>query len=209
MDGSYSSLVAPTLLKKNDIVLVVGAGPIGLTAIGMAALEAGKVIAVDFYKNRLEMAKEFGAAFVYNRSEMSVTDILQAIKSDVGEVDVTYMCIALDQSKELDAFHLAVEATRIDGRIAGVNVEVKPQRHNHYLNPFHMNKKNIKYRHYLERGRDTSDFQKGFNQVGKGLFPIKKMITHHVTLDKLAWALDMTHNHLGECIKIIVYPRME
>jgi threonine dehydrogenase-like Zn-dependent dehydrogenase len=205
-DGSYCSLVAPAQLTWDDTVLAIGAGPMGLTAVGMAALQAGKVIAVDFHKNRLDMAKEFGAAFTYDRSKMNVNEILDAIQKDAGVVDVSFMCIALDRSRELDAFHLAVEATRQDGRISGLNVEVQLEHHNHQMNPFHMNRKNIKYRHYLERVNRREDFQEAYNTVGQGKFPIGKMITHRVTLDRLEWALDMTYNHPDQCLKIIVYP---
>ena len=72
-----------------------------------------------------------------------------------------------------------------------------------------MNHKNIKYRHFLERDYTPKDFQEAYNVMEEKKFPINKMITHNVTLDKLAWGLDMTHNHLDECIKIIVYPRKE
>ena len=208
-DGAYTGMVAPANLTKSDNVLVIGAGPLGLTAIGMAALQAGKVVVVDLYQNRLDMAKEFGAAITYDRSKLSTDEILAAIEKEVGEIDVTFMCIALDESKEEDAFHLAIEATRPNGRISGLNVEVKLEHHNHKLNPFHMNRKNIKYRHLLERDYRREDFQDAYDIVGEGKFPIAKMITHYVTLDKLPWALDLTHNHLDKCIKIIVYPRKE
>ena len=93
--------------------------------------------------------------------------------------------------------------------ISGLNVEVKLEHHNHKLNPFHMNRKNIKYRHLLERDYRREDFQDAYNIVAEGKFPIAKMITHRVGLDDLHWALDLTHKHLDECIKIIVYPRKE
>ncbi len=208
-DGSYTSLVAPAELTKDDTVLIIGAGPLGLAATGMAALSAKAVLCVDFYQNRLDMAKQFGAKYTYNRSEMSTQQILDAIARDVGEVDVSLMCIALDRSDDLSAFHMAIEATRRDGRMAGLNVEVKLDHHNHRMNPFHMNRKNIKYRHNLERASDGRDFQRAYDAVGQGKVPMEKMITHKVTLDKLPWALDMTHAHLDECIKIIVYPRVE
>ena len=208
-DGAYTGMVAPAELTKNDTVLIVGVGPLGLAALGMAVLKAKTVIAVDFYQNRLDMANEFGAAFTYNRSKMSVDEILEAIKKDVGEVDYSFMCISLDESKELDAFHLAVEATRPGGCISGLNVEVKLDHHNHRMNPFHLTRKNIKYRHFLNRDPRRTDFQEAYDYAGQGKFKIGKMITHHVTLDKLEWALEMTHKHLDKCIKIIVYPRLE
>ncbi|MCL2099379.1 MAG: alcohol dehydrogenase catalytic domain-containing protein [Oscillospiraceae bacterium] len=208
-DGAYTSMVAPAELTENDTVQIIGAGPLGLAAIGAASLYTKKIIAVDFYRNRLDAALEMGASRVYNRSEMSVDDILAAMKKDAVEIDVTFMCIALDRSKELDAFHLAVEATRHDGRISGLNVEVKLDHHNHRLNPFHMNRKNIKYRHFLERGSREEDFQYAYDQVAAGKIPMHKVITHKVCLDELEWALDMTRNHLDKCIKIIVYPKLK
>jgi len=207
-DGAFTSLVAPAELTKDDTVLVIGAGPLGLSAVGTAALEAKQVLVVDFHQNRLDMALEFGAKYVYNRSGMTTQQVLDAIRRDVGEVDVTFMCIALDRSDDLSAFHMAIEATRQNGRIAGLNVEVKLEHHNHRMNPFHMNRKNIKYRHCLERPSDPRDFQRAFDLVGQGKVPMEKLITHRVTLDRLPWALDMTHQHLDECIKIVVYPRV-
>ncbi len=207
-NGAYECMVAPAELTADSVALFIGAGPLGLAAIGTAALSTKNIVVVDFYENRLNIAKEMGAKFAYNRSEMSVDQIVDAIKKDVGEIDVTFMCIALDRSKELDAFHLAIEATKQNGSITGLNVEVKHSAHNHRLNPMNMNRKNIKYRHYLKRDPKPSDFQLAFDMVAQGKVPLEKEITHCVTLDKLEWALDMTHNQLDKCIKIIVYPRL-
>ncbi|MHB1152968.1 MAG: zinc-dependent alcohol dehydrogenase [Eubacteriales bacterium] len=205
-DGSYTCMVAPAELKKEDKVLVIGAGPLGLTTIGAASQFSDYVIAVDFYKNRLDTAIKMGAKKVYNRSEMLSDEIIESIKRDVGEVDVVFMCIALDRSRELDAFYIPIEVLRYNGRMAGLNVEVKLQNHNHKMNPFHMNRKNIKYRHMLERDARSEDFQYGINLVSEGKIPMKEMITHYIKFEELPEALRLCHEELDKTIKIIVYP---
>ena len=206
-DGAYRSTIACAELKPGEKVLIVGAGPLGLTAIGAAAAHGAEVYAIDFYQNRLDMALQLGAKHVYNHSQMTADEIIEKIREDAGEIDMACMCIALDRSKDLDAFYMAVELVRPNGRMTGLNVEVQLKYHNHHMNPFHMNRKNIKYRHNLERPGTIEDFQRGYDMVASGKIPLGKMITHHVTLDELPWALDMCHNHLDECIKVIVYPK--
>lgn len=207
-DGAFRSTIACAGVREGEKVLIVGAGPMGLTAAATAAARGAVVCITDFYENRLEKALEMGASYTYNRSRMSAKEIVGAIKRDVGEVDLACMCIALDRSKELDAFYVPVEALKENGRMTSLNVEVKLKYHNHRMNPFHLNRKNIKYRHMLEREGTIEDFQKGFDLVGEGKIPMDKLITHRITLDQLPWALDMCHNHLDECIKFVVYPRL-
>ena len=202
--GTYVGMLGPAMLQNNERVLIIGAGPMGLTATAIAALQAKTVCVVDFYPNRLEKALEMGAGFVYDRSKMSADEIIAALKRDVGEIDLSCMCIALDKSSELDAFYLAQEITRQNGRMSGLNVEMKLNHHNHHMNPFHLNRKNIRYQHFLERLEDYDDFQRGYDLVAEGKLHLEKLITQHITLEQLPWALDMTHNHLDQCIKIVV-----
>lgn len=58
------------------------------------------------------------------------------------------------------------------------------------------------------RDGTNQDFQRGYDLVAQGKIPMEKLITHRVTLDELPYALDMCHNHLDQCIKFIVYPRV-
>ena len=206
-DGAYRSTIAAAELEPGERVLIIGAGPLGLTAIGAAAAHGAEVYAVDLYQNRLDMALEMGAKRVYNHSILSADEIIRQVREDAGEIDTACMCIALDRSKELDAFYMAVELLRVNGRMTGLNVEVQLKYHNHRMNPFHLNRKNIKYRHNLERPGTIEDFRRGYRMVAEGLIPLGKLITHRVTFDELPWALDLCHNHLDQCIKIIVYPR--
>ena len=180
----------------------------GLTAAGAAVAEGAEVCVMDFYRNRLEKAFEMGASHIYDRSRMNAKEIVEKIREDVGEIDLACMCIALDRSEERDAFYVPIEALRENGRMTSLNVEVKLEYHNHRMNPFHMNRKNIKYRHMLERNGSIDDFQRGYELASEGKIPMEKLITHRITLDQLPWALDMCHNHLDECIKFIVYPKL-
>jgi threonine dehydrogenase-like Zn-dependent dehydrogenase len=208
-DGAYRSTIAPAQLQPGERVLIVGCGPMGLTAIGGAAETGAVICAVDFYQNRLDMARRMGAKYTYNRAEKNVRQIAEAIRRDVGEIDTACMCIALDRSKELDAFTLPLDVLRRDGRMTSLNVDVKPEAHNHRMNPYLMNWKNIKYRHNLERYGTCEDFRHGYDLVGEGKIRLGQLITHKITLDELPWALDMCHNHLDECVKFVVYPRVK
>lgn len=207
-DGAYRSTIACAELKPNEKVLIIGAGPMGLTAVGASAAMGAEVCVVDLYQNRLDKAIEMGAKHVYNHSKLSADDVIAAVRRDVGEIDFACMCIALDRSADLDAFYMPVELLRYNGRMTGLNVEVQLKYHNHRMNPFHLNRKNIKYRHMLERDGTADDFQHGYDMVSQGRIPMEKLITHRVTLDQLPYALDMCHNHLDQCIKFIVYPRV-
>lgn len=207
-DGSFRSTIACASIQPGEKVLVIGCGPMGLTATACAKMYSAEITCVDLYQNRLDKALEMGASHVFNRSKMSAQEIIDAIGTEVGEMDTAFMCIALDRSEENDAFYIPIEVLKENGRMSGLNVEVKLENHNHRMNPFHMNRKNILYHHNLSRPGRLEDFQFGYDCVAQGWIPMEKLITHKVTLDQLPYALDMCHNHLDQCIKFIVYPRL-
>ena len=207
-DGSFRSTIACASIQPGEKVLVIGCGPMGLTATACAKMYGAEITCVDLYQNRLDKALEMGASHVFNRSKMSAQEIIDAIGTEVGEMDTAFMCIALDRSEENDAFYIPIEVLKENGRMSGLNVEVKLEKHNPRMNPFHMNRKNILYHHNLSRPGRLEDFQFGYDCVAQGRIPMEKLITHKVTLDQLPYALDMCHNHLDQCIKFIVYPRL-
>src|SRR5580765_2105417 len=61
--------------KPGDVVAVIGAGPVGLSAIMTAGLYGpSRVIAIDLDQNRLEQAKTFGATDTVNSGVSSWKD---------------------------------------------------------------------------------------------------------------------------------------
>ena len=63
-----------------DTVVVQGAGPIGMLMVAKARmLGAGKIIALDNFPKKLEMAKEFGADVTFNVADMDDKQLVEAI----------------------------------------------------------------------------------------------------------------------------------
>lgn len=71
--GTYVGMLGPAMLKGTERVLIIGAGPMGLTATALASLMAKTVCVVDYFPNRLEKAVEMGADFVYDHWIIGIT----------------------------------------------------------------------------------------------------------------------------------------
>jgi len=70
-------------IEDDDIVAVWGCGPVGLFAIQSAlAMGAGKVIAIDHYKGRLDLAKQLGAEVI----DFHQTDVREALMEMTGGI---------------------------------------------------------------------------------------------------------------------------
>jgi threonine dehydrogenase-like Zn-dependent dehydrogenase len=71
-------------IKPTDTVAVWGCGPVGLFAVQSAfALGAHRVIAIDHYPHRLDLAKSMGAE-VINFEEVEVREALVEMTGGIG-----------------------------------------------------------------------------------------------------------------------------
>lgn len=88
--------VEHTGVKSGDTVIVLGCGPIGLMAQKFAKLKgAERVIAIDNIEHRLNHAKKFNGAEVYNFSkEDNIGKLLH--ESTRGGADVVIDCVGMD-----------------------------------------------------------------------------------------------------------------
>ena len=84
MSGSTWMAAENADIEPGDIVAVWGCGPVGLFAIQSAVLMgAGRVIAIDHFPKRLELAKQFGAEII-NFEETDVYDALMVMTGGIG-----------------------------------------------------------------------------------------------------------------------------
>lgn len=75
-----SGLTAYTAIKKSntnnpDYIVIIGAGGLGLMGVQIAkAITKAKIVCVDLDDNKLEIAKEMGADYVFNSKDKDVND---------------------------------------------------------------------------------------------------------------------------------------
>ena len=108
-------------VRPGDVVVVVGAGPIGLSAIAGAHLfSPSLIVAIDKATSRLDAAKEFGADVVINNSDGDPVAAVMELTRGLGG-DVAIEAVGLPET-----FELATELVRPAGRIANIGVHGKP-----------------------------------------------------------------------------------
>jgi alcohol dehydrogenase len=104
-----------------DVVAVVGAGPIGLSAISGARLfSPSLVVAIDMASARLDAAKQFGADVVINNVEQDPIAAVRELTGGLG-ADVAIEAVGVPAT-----FELAVDLVRPAGRVANIGVHGKP-----------------------------------------------------------------------------------
>ena len=104
-------------VKPGDVVAVVGAGPVGLSAMMTAGLYgASRIVAIDLDDNRLAQAKNFGATDSVNSGSAGWKAKLMAMTDGMG-VDVAIEAVGVPQT-----FDMATEIIRPGGTVANVGV---------------------------------------------------------------------------------------
>jgi alcohol dehydrogenase len=108
-------------VRPGDTVAVVGAGPVGLSAITCARLfSPSRVIAIDLSDTRLKKASEFGADVTVNDAREDAAAVIRELAGTLG-ADV-----AIEAAGTAAAFELAVKLVRPGGRIANIGLHGKP-----------------------------------------------------------------------------------
>ena len=98
-------------IKKDDVVLIYGAGPTGLAVLENAKYIGAKCIILDMNENRLEYAKTFGADYIYNPTKV---DIKEEIEKITNGMLANVVVDAVGSTKILsDAIYLTSVAGRI------------------------------------------------------------------------------------------------
>jgi alcohol dehydrogenase len=108
-------------VRPGDVVAVVGAGPIGLSAMmGARLFSPAHVVAIDLADSRLEAAKQFGADIVINNSREDALAVVRDLTDGLG-ADVAIEAVGVPES-----FELATQLARPGGHIANIGVHGKP-----------------------------------------------------------------------------------
>jgi alcohol dehydrogenase len=108
-------------VRPGDTVVVVGSGPVGLSAIsGAKMFSPAHVVAIDMADARLDAAKVFGADLTVNNRREDAVAVVRALTGGLG-ADVAIEAVGVS-----DTFELCTELVRPGGRVANVGVHGKP-----------------------------------------------------------------------------------
>src|SRR5215475_13509805 len=109
-------------VKPGDVVVVVGAGPVGLAAIQTASLAgAASIIALETADFRLEQAQRFGADVAINAADANAEEQIAALTDGGLGADV-----AIEAVGTPGTFDICTRVVRPGGVIANIGVHGAP-----------------------------------------------------------------------------------
>ncbi|MBA7671004.1 Sorbitol dehydrogenase [subsurface metagenome] len=176
-------------IKTDDMVVINGAGPIGLMFIALARLKGALVISVDLSDERLEYAKDFGADYTINASKES--DQVAAVKElteDKKGVDVAVDATGIPKVWKMTILMGRKGATinLFGGCVSGTSVNIDTQL-------LHYSELTIKgvYHH------TPYYVKKAFDIITSRQIDTVKFITADMPLEKLVSALELMGQQKG------------
>jgi alcohol dehydrogenase len=166
-------------VRPGDVVAVVGAGPVGLSAITSARLfSPSHIVAIDLSDARLEAAKQFGADITVNNSREDPLSIIKDLTGRLG-ADVSIEAVGIPAS-----FELAIKLARPGGRIANIGVHGEAA-------TLHLEEQWIRDITITTGLVDTSSTPTLMRLITTGQIDASRFITHHFDLDDFEEAYDV------------------
>jgi 2-desacetyl-2-hydroxyethyl bacteriochlorophyllide A dehydrogenase len=184
-------------IKPDDIVLIIGAGPIGNFCMqSCKALGAKKVYVADLDSERLELALSLGADGVIDVSKESLDDGLERLCGDKkGKmIDVFFDCVGEKGRVFNDILRIARRGTRV------VMVGVLQNGYDIPLLPDFV-------QHELRLSGTTmytpQDYREMIDLMGEGKISTNGMITHYFDLAQIIEVFDMIAARKEKFFKMI------
>ena len=180
-------------VTKDEFVLVVGAGPIGLGTMEFARIAGGKVIALDINDDRLRFCREkLKVEHVVNATDADVSEQLKSItKGDMPTV-------VIDATGNLKAINNAFQYLSHGGRYVLVGLQKGDICFSHP--EFHKREATL----MSSRNATRQDFAHVISSMKKKLVDPTNYITHRVDFDQVKDEFERWLNPANGVIKAMV-----
>lgn len=180
-------------VKKEDKVLIVGAGTIGVLAAVAAKSRGATVYMTDISEKKLKMAAEFGIdGYFLNSSEEEFAGQIEKITNGDG-FDVTIEAVGLPNT-----FQNCIDAACFGGRVIVIGVGKMNLDFNFTL----IQKKELKVSG--SRNALKEDFLELIDLVDSGKVPLEKIITNTYKLEDVAQAFEDFSANQGDMLKVSI-----
>ncbi len=203
-------------VKKDDTVIVLGCGPVGLMAQKFAWMKGAKrVIAVDYLDYRMNRAKQINNVEVFEFTDYpDMGEHLKEITS--GGADVVIDCVGMDGKKSplefieqklklqggtLGPIQISTKAVRKGGTVQltgvyGGNYNLFP------LGAFFSRNITLK----MGQAPVIPIMPKLYDMIVDKKFDPKEIITHSMSLEEASKGYQIFNGHEDDCIKVILKP---
>ncbi len=181
-------------VQPGDVVAVVGAGPIGLSAImGAGLFSPSHIVAIDLADSRLESAKQFGADVIVNNGHEDPLEVINELTDGLG-ADVAIEAVGVPTT-----FELATTLIRPGGHVANIGVHGQPA-------TLHLEQLWTKDVTITTGLVDTYSTPTLLRLVGHQL-DVKRFVTHHFQMDDFMAAYDTFARAADTgALKVVVTP---
>jgi len=181
-----------TPIRKNDAVVIIGSGTIGLmTCLVVKHGCASKIFAVDTVDYKLDQIKRLGAYQVINaKKEDPVRRVLSG-----GGADVVFEAVGLQKTVQ-QALSMVTAAGEVT--IIGM-LEAKME-----LDMLDVTVKEIEIRGSY--GYTTKDFKQALDLIVSKKVSVKPLITHVLPLDNIVKGFDILDQEKENVVKVVLKP---
>ena len=176
-------------------VLVMGCGPLGLFATGIAtALGASAVVAVDIIDSKLRLAERMGATAAFNARSCDVVTEVRSLTDGLG-ADVS-----LEMSGSAQGLEQCLEATREEGGVAlmGIPADAVPVELARLVIFKGLALKGVVGRRMFGTWFESTRL------LSSGKLDISPVITHRMRFGEIDRAVGMMRE--GEAVKVLLDP---
>jgi threonine dehydrogenase-like Zn-dependent dehydrogenase len=190
--GMHAARITP--IDVNDVVLVVGAGQIGLLTMQGAKIKgAGTLVVMDVKEDRLAFAKKIGADVVVNSA---AGDPAEALQKAIGrpDADVVFEAVGLETTVAM-----SIRLTKLGGNLTLIgNVTPKIQ----------VNLQEIISREVTIRGSAAiaGEYPACLNLIAQGRLQVKSLISRILPLSEGQASFDALHHGEPGLMKILLRP---
>ncbi len=179
-------------IKPDDIVLVVGAGPIGITAITMGQLKGATFIVTDTNEKRLDFVKN---KYTGVKTVAADEHLIANIRNLLGESMPT---IVIDATGNRDSMMKCLDYVSPGGTIVYIGLFIG---NIEFFDPlFHAKEITLK----SSRAALPEDFKKIIRLMHAGLVNIDGLVTHRLKFDSLTDTFTQLYNPDENVIKAVV-----
>ncbi|WP_221567039.1 zinc-binding alcohol dehydrogenase family protein [Alkalihalobacillus sp. TS-13] len=178
-------------VKEDDMVFIIGAGPIGLCCLKVAKEAGAKVAISDFNEERLAFAEKWGADFTVNPGEGSVVNQVLDWTEGMG-ANVVIDAVGLPQTVEQ-----AIEVTSVAARVVLLGFHSSPSQ----IPQVDITKKELTI---CGSRLQTDRFPKVVELFNTLKFDVKDLVSHEFSINDTEKAFKLMESPPSSVRKVII-----